>query len=145
MLLGNLYTALCSCLLIVICYVDADKCRLLRLLFSQHCSNCNVMLHVLLAIALFRSWSVFSLRNVALNACRVVGLCFVYAADFGVTPVCPLKLASKKKPPVAGLIGKRVQMIWRRCCYQTLEGSPCRHWQGPITSQHRHESHISRG
>jgi len=28
MLLGNLYTALCSCLLIVTCYVDADKCRL---------------------------------------------------------------------------------------------------------------------
>jgi hypothetical protein len=109
MLLGNLYTALCSCLLIVTCYVDADKCRLPQLLFSQHCSKYNVML----VIALPRFWSVFSFRNVILKACRVVGLCSVYAADFSVTPICPLKLASRKEPPVSGLTGKRVKIIWR--------------------------------
>ena len=59
---GKLYTVLCSCLLIVTCYVDADKCRLPQLLFSQLCSDYNVMLHVVLAIALPRSWSVFSFR-----------------------------------------------------------------------------------
>ena len=109
-----MYTVLCSCLLVVTCYVDADKCRLPQLLFSQLCSDYNVMLHVVLAIALPRSWSVFSFRKFALNASRVVGLCSVYAADCGVTPICPLKISSRKEPPVAGLTGKRVQMIWRR-------------------------------
>lgn len=81
---------------------------------SQHCSNHNVMLHVVLAIALPRSWSVFSCRNVALNACRVVYLCSVYAADFSVTPICPLRLVSRKEIPCSWSYWKRVQMIWCR-------------------------------
>jgi hypothetical protein len=113
MLLGDLYTAVCSCLLIVTCFVDAYKCRLPQLLFPQHCNKYNVMLHVVLAIALPRSWSVFSFRNVILNACRVVGLCSVYAADRCNTDL-PSQLAPRKALPVVGLTGKRVHMIWRR-------------------------------
>jgi hypothetical protein len=145
MLLGNLSTALCNCLLIVTCYVDAYKCRLPQLLFSQHCSNHNVMLHVVLAIALPRSWSVFSFRNVALNACRVVGL-FRVCCRLRCYTDLPSQTCIQKAASCSWSYWKTGTNDTTLCCTRTLEGSLCRHWQRPtITSQHRHDSHISHG
>jgi hypothetical protein len=128
MLLGNLYTALCSCLLNVTCYVDADKCRLPQLLFWQHCVTimlcCTLCSEMLL-------WT-----HVVLWV-----LCPAYAADFGVTPICPLKLAYRKESHVAWSYWK-TDTNWDSgnvdvtpCCYarssRTLEGSPGLHCQRP--------------
>lgn len=101
MLLEVLYTALCSRLLIVTRCVDADKCRLPQLLFSKHCSNYNVMLHVVLAIALPGPWSLYSFRNVALDGYgSVFRLCCMLR--------CNIDLASRKELPVAWSSGTRI-------------------------------------
>jgi len=145
MLLGNLYSALCSCLLIVTCYVDADKCRLPQLLFSQHRSNYNVMLHVVLAIALPRSWSVFSFRDVFWTH-AVLWVCVRLCCRLRCNTDLPSQTCIQKGAPCSWSCWKTGTNAMTPRCSRTLEGSPCRRWQRPnITSQHRHESHISHG
>jgi hypothetical protein len=128
MLLGNLYTALCSCLLIVTCYVDADKCRLPHLLFSQHCSNYNVMLHVVLAIALPRSWSVlFPKCCFERNPC--CGSVFRLCCRLRCNTDLPSQTCIQKGAPCSWYYWKTGTYDMTPCCSRTLGGSPWRHWQ----------------